>query len=546
MRLLSIVFLSLLPIYALEPPAGWVGIPVGSAVHYSPRDLQPGEVVQVAAYARASLGGASLETWLKRVAEPDAPAEGKWAGALTVQRQTANIVTATRGWRDGNGKQGAAIYTAVSVDGLEGRLARVLMNDSPAMTRHRNTVTSFVARFSTEEMAAARREQRPMNIEAQPPAVANIKAGGPLVPGRYVGNVASAGKVLRRVDLQLFANGEYEFVEGARGSKGKYMYTPATGKLNTNDPCYNSTYNPDTDFCLFGRNARGEYVIYAEDYYGVGTFKTLLTRVGDVDRLPPSEAKAKAEAERAEARRYKWVTAPGKGLAAREVEAIVYRWTQVYEIGGLQMHDYSYLLLKDGTAHQGVPVPPEDMDVGASKRNEPKTWGRWRKNGGTYEFAWAEAPEQFGALQNARVVVAAGADARLAGEWKGASSFNLPGGGGAWSNWGVIFTREGRFERYRSGGAGSGMAGELSGSGVTTGVVYNDEGAVSAVVGPNVGGGSTSKSGRTKADRSGTYSLNGYTLELRYDNGAVSRLPFFFSSQDGKMLWFEGSMLMRK
>jgi hypothetical protein len=188
-------------------------------------------------------------------------------------------------------------------------------------------------------------------------------------------------------------------------------------------------------------------------------------------------------------------------------------------------------------------VAPEDMDVAASKKNEPEAWGRWRKSGNTYEFAWRAAPRKFEALTNTSVVIPAKQNERIQGTWTGASSYSMPGGAGSWRNWGVTLTADGRFEKFRSGGAGSGQMGELSGSGVTTGAVYDDEGSVSVVSGPNFGGGSSSKSEKTKADRSGTYKLSGYALELRYDNGAVVRLPFFWNDAKRDMVWFEGSML---
>jgi hypothetical protein len=50
-------------------------------------------------------------------------------------------------------------------------------------------------------------------------------------------------------------------------------------------------------------------------------------------------------------------------------------------------------------------------------------------------------------------------------------------------------------------------------------------GVGTAVVAPNFGGGSTTKRPNL-GNRSGRYVLNGYTLELHYDNGVVSsRIP---------------------
>ncbi len=541
----SLWFVTLIA-HAFDVPPGWSMREENGVQVFVPGDLQEGEIFEVRIFPRASMAGAELEAWLKQQGGRDKPSEGKWTGELSTKLPDGNIAAGTRGWVDAKGRNGAAVYSAVSVDKMNGRIARILLNESPAVKRHQKAATELAGQLGAQEMRSAKTEDRATDVEAQPPAVDNIKAGGPLQPGRYVGNLSNDKReVLRRFDVLLFANGEYQFLEG--GSKhtptGKYTYRETTGKLDIQDPLWNSKYEPDEDFCVYGKNAKGEYVIYAEDYYGVGTFRVTLTRVGDVDRAPPTQAKKKREQEEAEAARYKYVTAPGKGLGAKDIEAIVYRWEQIYEIGGLQLHDYAYLLLMDGTVYQGLPVPPEDMDVAASKKNESKSWGRWRKSGGNYEVAWADAPHKFEPLKQANVVVPAKPNERAQGTWTGASSYSMPGGAGSWLNWGITLTADGRFEKFRSGGAGSGQMGELSGTKVTTGAVFDDEGSVSVVSGPNIGGGSQSKSEKTKADRSGTYALNGYTLELRYDNGAIVRLPFFWSDAKRDMVWFEGSLL---
>jgi len=66
---------------------------------------------------------------------------------------------------------------------------------------------------------------------------------------------------------------------------------------------------------------------------------------------------------------------------------------------------------------------------------------------------------------------------------------------------------------------------------------YDDDGSSLAIAGPNVGGGTSRKSGSTKADREGTYHIDGYTLELRYDSGKVER-RFFAMREDRKAILF--------
>jgi hypothetical protein len=116
-------------------------------------------------------------------------------------------------------------------------------------------------------------------------------------------------------------------------------------------------------------------------------------------------------------------------------------------------------------------------------------------------------------LYQASVVRPASGDQRLAGAWTGSSSYQAVFGAGSWSNWGV-----------------------------NIGTVYNDTGSATSVGGPNFGGGSIAKRADT-GDRAGTYLISGYTLELRYENGKVRRLPFFLSAANNPDIWFEGALL---
>jgi hypothetical protein len=524
-----------------QSPAGWTRVAGEGAEIHQPQDLQAGEIMQVAFYPRASMGADSnLEVWLRKVMTKDMPPEGKWSGEVQAERATDNVVMGSRHWRDAHGALSLAMYSAVTLDGLSVRMARLLDSGSPASQRHRQAAKALIAQMAAAETRAASAAGRATKIEALPPPVKGIQPGGPIVPGLYSGNyIADRRDVLYRLDVMLFANGEYDFI-GRRDSAGTIRYSETTGKLDLKDPLWNNIYNPKEVFCIYGRNAKGEPVIHHEDLYCCGGYRIELRRVGDVDRDPPSVAKQKQEAEHAEAARYKFVTEPGKGIAAKDIEALAYRWEQVSVVGGLEMCYYAYLLLKDGSVHNGLPVPPQDMNVADSKKYDANRWGRWRKNGSGYEFAWGKG-DGFKQMSRLNVVSPAQTNQRLQGTW-GTSWSVSTGGGGSWSFWGVTLNSDGRFEKYRRGGHGaSNPAAE-----VAAGVVYDDEGSSSTVSGPNVGGGASSKSNKTKAVRSGTYSLNGYTMELRYGNGTVVRLPFFLSGKDNPSIWFEGDMLMQE
>jgi hypothetical protein len=257
------------------------------------------------------------------------------------------------------------------------------------------------------------------------------------------------------------------------------------------------------------------------------------TQAGDTAKPPTAQKSIQP---------YQWVNAPGKGLQAAQIEAVVYGWRQVFEIGGLQMRENAYLLLKDGAVHNGLPVPPQDMDIAASRRQEPAKWGRWQRSGKGYAFAWPDQPGEFKAVQGGPMQ-AVRAGVLLDGEWTAASSYEIPGGGGAWSKWGLRLTRDGRFEKFRFGGAGAGGAG--SGMDVVTSSVWDDKGAVTAASAPNVTVRNSKQNG-PRGDLTGRYEIDGYAITLRQDDGLVVRLPFFTEGEQHKEIWFEGALLVRK
>ncbi len=271
--------------------------------------------------------------------------------------------------------------------------------------------------------------------------------------------------------------------------------------------------------------------------------KFLLQQLATADKTSArTDSAARRPAAQKPVQSYQWVSAPGKGLQAAQIETVVYGWRQVFEIGGLQMRENAYLLLKDGTVHDGLPVPPQDMDIAASRQQEPAKWGRWQRSGKGYAFAWPDKPGEFKAVQGGPMQ-AVRAGVLLEGEWTASSSYAIPGGGGAWSKWGLRLTRDGRFEKFRYGGAGAGGAG--SGMDVVTASVWDDKGAVTAANAPNVTVRSSKQNG-PRGDLTGRYEIDGYAITLRQDDGLVVRLPFFTEGEQHKKIWFEGALLVRK
>ncbi len=529
--------------HAQQAPAGWSRIkdPAPGMISFAPNQLGANERTEVVFYPRAPLSNQAIEQWLNATVSRDAPpAGGSWTGAAQVSSQTVNIAMATREYRDASGSAGVATYTALSVDKLYVRLLRWHVSSADVGNHYKAGAIELSKQLVLLEKTAASTEQRGVAIEKEPPAVQGIKPGGPLVPGHYIGNRLSGKTLMYAIDLYLFPNGEYLMPAEKKWNdrKGHYKYQPGSGKLNIEDILYNSSYD-EGDFCIFGRDASGSPVIYAENDYGTSTHKVLLRRVGDVDRLAPTEAKAAEEAAEAEAKRYKYVTAPGQGIRPQEIETVAYSWQLVYQGAGSRMDYEAYLLLKDGTVHDGVPVPPQDMDLGLSRRREPEKWGRWRREGNGYAFAWPGRPQEWKKLQGGAMLPGQ-RGMTLQGEWSASSSSAVPMGTSTWSRWGVKLQPDGRFEKSHAGGM---YAAGAPGTEVVTSTRYDNEGAVTSTSAPGVAIGVQRKNPE-QGNRSGRYEIDGYAITLRYDNGRVERQPFFIDS-DRKSIWFDGSMLTR-
>lgn len=345
---------------------------------------------------------------------------------------------------------------------------------------------------------------------------------------------------VRRYRISSYDNGEWRKEERKSEDHGNFEYDAATGaaQISVTLSLYNSSHD-EADFCRFYLAPDGRAFIYAEDEYGLGTHRITGRFAGPNARpSPDAEQQAKAAA-RAEADRFKWITAPGKGVPQDQVAAVLYRLEQVYGVGGLELRESAYLLLRDGSAYEGLRCPPDQLDVLASRKREPLQWGRWRAAGSRYELQLPKAdgtPGRWGELPLTTRARPGASGERLHGRYQRSSSFRIPGGAGSVTYSGITFGSDGRFETdfFSMVGGSTGFGDQR----ITAGAVASDEGATSSVAGPNFGGGSTRKSGQPKAARMGRYQIDGYALRLEFDDGKVERLPFFFTRAGRDGIWF--------
>ena len=521
---------------AQTAPAGWQSAAVGDRSVFTPPDLGPSEFYQITVYPPAALAGASLTDFVNEAAGREAAALGKEAAApIIAKANSAKAATTTHTFTTPQGQTRAAVFTALSLDGENARVIEIVLSNLAVLRRYQPQQMAVIA-------GVLRQEKTTMPRRGTTPG---MTPGGQVVPGIYAGNAvySDTGKIARQRRLYLFPSGEFQMCDAA-GKEVEYgadtcRYDPVTGKMDIGTmslSLYNSSLGPDDAYCLYGRDLDGKPCIRARDNRGFEYLVTTLRYVGPPDRPPPRQQKEAKAAAEAEAARYKFVTPPGKGVQAAQIAGIFHDYKFRYNLAAT---DESYLLLKDGTVHDGLPVPPDELDMPVSRRREPEKWGHWRRQGAKILVSWPDQPNHFTALEG-EMASPATAGERMSGRFGTGETSGSMVTGGSYRLWGVTFTPEGRFLKDSSGGASGGSLGATT-NGFSADTVYDDQGSATIISAPAVGGGVTRK--KPRGHRGGTYSVSGYTLTLHYDDGRVARLPFFSASPKHDQIYFDGATL---
>lgn len=195
------------------------------------------------------------------------------------------------------------------------------------------------------------------------------------------------------------------------------------------------------------------------------------------------------------------VTAPGQGLKPSDIRGIAMHTEYSTGVGGMMIVVYnSYLLLQDGTCYKHCEVSPYDLDVPKSRQSEPDKWGTWKLEGKTLAVTMNKDHETDKWDKNWFWGRPAARNEKITGSYQtisGGGNTALGGGSMIYSSSNITFNDKGQFTRLSSGG------GSYSGS----------TGSVTAY---------------SNKDAAGTYLFDGYSLELRYNNGTVIRQCFYF------------------
>ena len=331
-----------------------------------------------------------------------------------------------------------------------------------------------------------------------------LTPGGDLAFGDYQCAVQTDDGM--KYTLSLYDNGEYR-VSGDRTGTGEFKYE-RDGRINV-DSNYN-LYNFEVlgemrEIAFFFRGKNGETGIYGQKI--LSGITNICQYQGASKEPSPSQQAAQKAAADAEAARFKWVTAPGKGVQPDEIEAVMFYGYNSYG-WGVSFEEEQRLVLKDGWAYDKLRVPPADLDVAASRKNEPKLWHKWRKNGKDYEIekdgAWKKLP--------GHPVRGAKADETLNRNYTySASGGDYYGGNALFKT--LKFKPDGTFDSsgYGSTHANTNGLGQINSEGIGNGAISH---------------------GASSSNDRGRYKLDGYTIEMTQPDGTTARQLFFFWADD--------------
>jgi hypothetical protein len=190
-------------------------------------------------------------------------------------------------------------------------------------------------------------------------------------------------------------------------------------------------------------------------------------------------------------------------LKTSDIHSVIIHLEYEYGLGGAIYPVYNpYILFKDGTIYD----EPNTLDLAASKRNDPKKWGVWRMESGLLKITWDAKPAK-----------------NKYSEWKKDSYKNAsPAKKGE--------TISGSFKTM-SGGGNTALGGDVM-IVVSNTITFNDQGQFTLA---KVSGGSTSTvTSYYKGKDAGTYTLDGYTIELKFNSGKTGRKFFYFYPDNRK------------
>ncbi|WP_455002443.1 hypothetical protein [Cardiobacterium hominis] len=534
--------------HAVDAPDGWQIRRDNAMTHYTPDGIG-NRIFVVSVLDPLPANGQDTAAWLEQMTGQLAPNYGKLLdhGSVKSDGDRANISYRI----EISGKPVAINFTAFPAAGGNLRLIQILAEEDPALLRqYQNTIKHLITAYAAENSAPPATAQR--NAPAQTAATGNIHPvtsnskesdallaamprdgmtiGGALAYGEYDCAVHAAKG--QKFTLTLYDNGQYRYKNknSGRGDDGKYRYSP-NGYINVDDDLYLYNYTNRYD-----KEVR-ELAFYFTDKNGnPGLFGQNIDRDITTTCAYSGAAKepspAQEAADRAEAARFKWVTVPGHGVQPQDIETILFDGDIEYRGAGSRFVETEHLLLKDGWAYDDLRVPPADLDVAASRKNEPEQWHRWRKQGDGYQIekagSWQDYP--------GTAVSPTPRGATLDGTYTyGESATTLYNSDVYFDH--LYFKADGSYSR--SGYSSSSLSNDITGlsihadsDGNVSALSRGSDSSTADLNRNTVGVTGYNKGGKAEASP-GRYQIDGYTIELTDPDGKTTR-ELFFIWGDGK------------
>ena len=198
------------------------------------------------------------------------------------------------------------------------------------------------------------------------------------------------------------------------------------------------------------------------------------------------------------------VTTPFTSFAQRlkpaDIKGVVIHMEYGYGVGGMITTEYRpYLLLNDGTIYKQIKESPYDLDVTTSRQSESTKWGSWKLDGKTLVVTLPQkngAPKTDKWTKNWFWAKAATTGEKIKGSYK------------------------------TIGGGGNTALGGNAMIVVATNISFNEKGQFTLE--KTAGGSADATTTYAKKNTAGSYTLNGYSIEFKYNDGKVTNQLFYF------------------
>jgi hypothetical protein len=238
-------------------------------------------------------------------------------------------------------------------------------------------------------------------------------------------------------------------------------------------------------------------------------------------------------------------SAPGSGVRPDTLVAVLHEGRGVYQVTGYQFVESVDLLLKDGSVYRNLRIPPEDLNIEASRRLEPDEWTRWKRDGNGIALQnpktgrWDKAegvvvrPLQQGSQLSRRLI--------------NRTAHSFGGMGGSVFTTEFRFLPDGHFERSRGSLSGTGTVQAAGGYSSSSAGSVDKAGRRGSAVGSGSMGDSSvtawsaSSSREGSGDMLGTYRVDGFALELRTQSGLVDRFLAFYPFAKDDRIYIDGA-----